>query len=104
MTFKLREGVYTAEVEYGTALLDEDRGQYWDLNPTGTLVLQTLLAGGNTAQAARELAEQYAVDVDTANRDVHQLVDALCSAGLIEGGPHPAATPESTAGTQENSH
>ncbi|MDP8960442.1 MAG: lasso peptide biosynthesis PqqD family chaperone [Actinomycetota bacterium] len=89
MTFKLREGVSTAEVEYGTALLDEDRGQYWNLNPTGNLVLQTLLAGGTAEQAARQLAEQYAVDLDTASRDVHQLVEELCSAGLVESRPHP---------------
>lgn len=83
MTLKLRAGVSTAEVEYGTALLDEDRGQYWNLNPTGTLVVQTLLAGGTAEQAAQALAEQYAVDVDTAIQDVQELIDELRSAGLI---------------------
>ena len=82
--FKLRDNISTAEVEYGTALLDEDQGQYWNLNPTGALILQTMLAGGTVEQAAQAVAEQYAVDLKTARLDAQQLVDELCSAGLIE--------------------
>ncbi len=84
MTLKLRNGVLLAEVEYGTALLDEDRGEYWNLNPTGALVLQTLLAGGTPDEAARTLAAQYAVDPGTAERDVQELLDELHSARLVE--------------------
>lgn len=84
MTLKLRNGVSITEVDYGTVLLDEERGQYWNLNPTGALILQTLLGDGTIDQAARTLAEQYAVEIDTANSDVQQLVDELCSVGLIE--------------------
>ncbi|MDQ4033554.1 MAG: lasso peptide biosynthesis PqqD family chaperone, partial [Actinomycetota bacterium] len=84
MTLKLRNGVSMTEVDYGTVLLDEERGQYWNLNPTGALILQTLLGDGTADQAARALVEQYAVEVDTASLDVQQLVEELCSAGLIE--------------------
>lgn len=84
MAPRLRAGVSTAEVDYGTALLDENHGEYFNLNPTGALVLLTLLAGGSPAEAARALADEYAVDLDTAGRDVRDLVDELCSAGLLE--------------------
>lgn len=84
MAFTLRDGISIAEVDYGTALLDEDRGEYWNLNPTGALILQTLLAGGTVEQAAHAVAEQYAVDPETAGLDTRQLVDELCSAGLVE--------------------
>ncbi|HZS20188.1 MAG TPA: lasso peptide biosynthesis PqqD family chaperone [Pseudonocardiaceae bacterium] len=84
MALKLRNGVSISEVDYGTVLLDEDRGQYWTLNPTGALVLQTLLGDGTNDQAARALAEQYEVEIDTANLDVQQLVEELRSAGLVE--------------------
>jgi hypothetical protein len=85
MTLKLRDGVSAADTDYGMALLDEDSGQYWNLNPTAALALRTLLAGGTTTQAVRELTEQYAVDADTANRDVQGLVGELHSAGLVTG-------------------
>jgi Coenzyme PQQ synthesis protein D (PqqD) len=84
MTLKLRDGVSTADTDYGIALLDEDSGQYWNLNPTAALALRTLLDGGTTAQAAQELAKQYAVDADTANRDVEDLLGELHSAGLVK--------------------
>ncbi len=84
MTLKLRDGVSTADTDYGTALLDEDSGEYWNLNPTGALVLRTLLGGGTPVQAVQQLTEQYAVDADTASRDVQDLVGGLHAAGLVQ--------------------
>jgi hypothetical protein len=84
MALKLRDGVSAAETDYGIALLDEESGQYWNLNPTGALALRTLLDGGTTAQAVQALTEEYAVDVDTATRDVEDLVGGLHSAGLVQ--------------------
>ncbi len=81
---KLRAGVYLVEVDYGTALLDEECGEYWKLNPTGALILEKLLAGATAEDAARALAEEYAVDLGSAERDVGELVDELCSAGLVK--------------------
>jgi len=85
MTLKLRDGVSVADTDYGIALLDEDSGKYWNLNPTAALALRTLLDGGTTAQAAKELTEQYAVDADTANKDVEDLLVELRSVGLVMG-------------------
>jgi hypothetical protein len=87
MTFALRDGVAAADTDYGITLLDEDSGQYWTLNPTAALALRTLLEGGSTNQAVQELTEQYAVDADTATRDVEALVGELRSAGLVKEQP-----------------
>ncbi len=84
MILRLRDGVSSADTDYGIVLLDEDSGQYWNLNPTAALILRTLLGGGNPAQAVRELTEQYAVDTTAAKRDVADLVDRLRSAGVVE--------------------
>jgi hypothetical protein len=84
VTLKLREGVSAADTDYGIALLDEDSGQYWNLNPTGALTLRTLLDGGTPEQAVQALTEQYAVDADSASRDVQDLMSELRSAGLVE--------------------
>ena len=83
MTLKLRDGVSTADTDYGIALLDGDSGEYWNLNPTGALVLRTLLEGGTSTTAAQALAETYDVDADTASRDVQDLLSGLRSAGLV---------------------
>jgi Coenzyme PQQ synthesis protein D (PqqD) len=84
MTLRLRGGVLAADTDYGIALLDEDSGQYWNLNPTGALTLRTLLEGGTHEQAVQALTEQYAVDAETASRDVEELVSELRAAGLVE--------------------
>jgi len=87
MALKLRDGVSVTDIEYGIALLDEDKGEYFSLNPTGALVLQTLLGGGTPAQAAQELARQYAVDSNIAGQDVEALMAELRSAGLVTQQP-----------------
>ncbi|CAL9362943.1 lasso peptide biosynthesis PqqD family chaperone [Streptomyces sp. enrichment culture] len=90
MAVRLRDHVSLAPTEDGLALLDEDSGAYWSLNPTGAVVLRTLLDGGTSVEATRRIAEEYAVDTGTARHDVDELVAALRSAGLIvpaPGGP-----------------
>jgi hypothetical protein len=83
MTLKLRGGVLLVETDYGAAVLDEHSGQYFDLNPTGVLVLRTLLDGGTREQAAQELSIEYAVDLATASQDVKALLEECRSAGLV---------------------
>ena len=83
MPLTLREGVSTADTDYGIALLDEDSGEYYNLNPTAALALRTLLNGGTREQAVQELTEQYAVDTETASHDVEDLIGELHSAGLV---------------------
>jgi hypothetical protein len=85
MTLKLRDGVSTANTDYGVMLLDEDSGEYWNLNPTAAVVLRTLLDGRSPQQAVQELTSQYSVDAGTASRDVQDLVAELHSAGLVRG-------------------
>ena len=84
MMVKLRDGVSTADTEYGVVLLDENSGEYWNLNPTGVLVLRTLLDGGTLAEAVHHLTEQYAVDPESARQDVDDLLGGLRSAGLVQ--------------------
>lgn len=86
MTMTLRPGVSAADTDYGTTLLDENSGEYFTLNPSATLVLRTLLGGGTAVEAARALTAEYAVDADTADRDVADLVEELQSSGLVTGG------------------
>lgn len=83
MTFTLRERVSAADTDYGIVLLDEDSGEYWNLNPTGALVVRTLLDGGSVADAVHQLTERYAAEPEAAQQDVDDLVAGLRTAGLV---------------------
>jgi hypothetical protein len=84
MTFTLRERVSAADTDYGIVLLDEDSGEYWNLNPTGALVVRTLLDGGSVADAVLQLTERYAAEPEAAQQDVDDLVAGLRTAGLVK--------------------
>jgi hypothetical protein len=84
MNLKLRDDVTATSTEYGLVLLDETGGEYWNLNPTGTLVVRTIIEGGTPQQAARMLADEYRVEDATAAADVDELLSQLRSSGLVE--------------------
>ncbi|MFJ8469808.1 lasso peptide biosynthesis PqqD family chaperone [Streptomyces swartbergensis] len=82
MPLRFGDNVSTAETDYGTVLLDERAGTYWELNPTATLVVRTLLDGGEAADAAAALIREFDIDQAQALRDVEMLVGQLRSSGL----------------------
>ncbi|GHE49624.1 hypothetical protein GCM10018785_18910 [Streptomyces longispororuber] len=82
MALRFSTTVSTAETDYGTVLLDERNGAYWELNPTGTLVVHALMRGDDETAAAEALAARFDVDRARAERDVATLVAELRAAGL----------------------
>jgi hypothetical protein len=84
MSLRFRADVATTDTEYGTVLLDERNGAYWQLNPTGALVVRRLLAGDTFEQAAAALAEEFEVSRERALADVNALVEQLRSARLVK--------------------
>ncbi|RXS67171.1 lasso peptide biosynthesis PqqD family chaperone [Streptomyces sp. TM32] len=84
MALKFRADISTAETDYGTVLLDEHAGDYWELNPTGTLVVNTLMAGGDEAAAVAALAGEFDIDLVQAKQDVDTLVQQLRTSGLAQ--------------------
>lgn len=82
MPLRFDAHVSTAETDYGTVLLDERAGTYWELNPTATLAVRALLDGGEIADAAAALVREFDIDTTQALRDVQALVGDLREAGL----------------------
>ncbi|MGW7081478.1 lasso peptide biosynthesis PqqD family chaperone [Streptomyces sp. NPDC054866] len=82
MALRFGPDVSTAETEYGTVLLDQRSGDYWELNPTGTLVVKTLLDGGEEVAAVDALVTEFDIDRARAEQDVTALVRELRESGL----------------------
>jgi hypothetical protein len=83
MNLRLRPDVTTTETEHGTVLLDERNGRYWQLNHTGTHVLQALLAGHAVDQIATDLTEHHHAGIDRVHRDITAITEHLRSANLV---------------------
>lgn len=82
MALRFGADVCTAKTDYGTVLLDQRSGEYWELNPTATLVIDKLMAGGDEEAAAAAVREAFDVDAERARADVSALVEQLRGAGL----------------------
>jgi hypothetical protein len=80
---RLRADVTACPTEGGMVLLDERSGRYWQLNGTGALVVQELLAGATPDQVADRLAATRPVPRERAAADVAALVQQLSQANLV---------------------
>ena len=83
MSLRLRSTVLTTETDYGTVLFDERNGDYYQLNPSGALVVRTLLDGGNADDAVHTLVTEFNVDTARAQHDVTALLQQLRSSRLV---------------------
>ncbi|MEV6959907.1 lasso peptide biosynthesis PqqD family chaperone [Streptomyces sp. NPDC051207] len=83
MTLRFDTDVSTAETQYGTVLLHQRTGEYWELNPTGALVVRTLMDDGDETAAVAALVAQFDIARDRAEQDVRTLVRDLKDAGLV---------------------
>ena len=80
---RLRADISVADTDYGQVLLDERTGRYWQLNPTGVVVVRALLDGADEDAAVAALRAGYEVSEDQARQDVSALVAGLRTAGLV---------------------
>ena len=87
MALRLGADVATAETDYGTVLHDQRRGQYWELTPTGVLVVRALLDGGGERDAVDALVDAFDIDRERAAQDVAALLAELRASGLVAEEP-----------------
>ena len=81
MTVTLRPDIYATDD--GMVLLDERTGRYFQLNPSGALILDALVNSAEPQQAAHPFTQRYTIPHDRAIADITALIDHLRTAGLV---------------------
>jgi hypothetical protein len=67
-----------------SVLLDLRSQKYFGLNPVGTRAWQLLQETGDVAAIQARLLAEYAVAPEQLERDLHDLLERLLQAGLVE--------------------
>lgn len=90
--WRIPDHICVAATEYGTILLDQQSGRYYQLNPTAALVVEGLVEGAEPAVIAERLARDFDVSAEQAGTDVAELSLTLERSGTLErtGGPGPS--------------
>lgn len=81
---KLRPGVVTQVFNGEMVLLDVAAGLYYDLNASGTLMLEQLLAGSAREDIVATVQGRFEVDAARVAADLDALLATLRGAGLVE--------------------
>lgn len=82
---RLRESVVAQVMDGQMVLLDTRGGQYYDLNASGTLMLERLLAGASREQVIAAVEQKFQVSGERVATDLDALMVTLRDAGLIQG-------------------
>ncbi|HEY3001089.1 MAG TPA: lasso peptide biosynthesis PqqD family chaperone [Kribbellaceae bacterium] len=88
--YALAPEIAQVETEYGLVLLDQAKGKYFNLNPSGLIVLREMLRSGDENDAVAALTAEFAVDENIATEDVRGVVEALVGAGILVRATEPA--------------
>ncbi|GAB3460634.1 hypothetical protein GCM10027570_45820 [Streptomonospora sediminis] len=83
MAMRMKESVTIARTDYGSVLLDARSGQYWQLNETGTTIVDMVCQDLDVQAISEHLAAEYEVETGQALSDTAELVESLTEAGLL---------------------
>lgn len=87
MSFQLDTGVVAQAIGGEMVLLDTRSGRYYDLNASGTLMLEALLRSQSLAQAGAAVQARFAVSEAQVTADLHALIELLSARGLLRAQP-----------------
>lgn len=87
MALRLRPGVVMQAVGAELVLLDTEAGLYFDLNPTGSILLSAWVDGADDATAVARVKARYAIAIEQVATDAAALKAELLRRRLIEHRP-----------------
>jgi hypothetical protein len=77
------QDVSMVATEYGAVLLNQVHGDYWQLNVTGTQIINGVLSGQTPDEVAGAIATEYGQPESAVRDDVDELLGSLCRARLL---------------------
>ena len=81
--FRLNDAVLSQKLGTQTVLMHIQSGEYFELNKTGSMVLDSLIAGESVDTAALRLSQHFEVTPAQAREDVELLLTQLRARTLI---------------------
>lgn len=81
--YTIPKNVITRQLGEELVLVDLESGQYYTLNPTGTLVWENLGRFDNVAALSQFLADAAEADVAKVREDVEELIQELVGKKLL---------------------
>ena len=84
MRIRVPATVVSRVVDDATVLLDTATGRYFSLDAVGSRVWSQLSVSPTVDAACEALLEDFDVDPKRLQADVHDLVERLAAAGLVE--------------------
>lgn len=73
----------TTMVDDELVILDPEGGKYYGLNPSGTRILEILLASPGLEECAAAIALEYDVEPGRARKDLETFIQSMKGKGLL---------------------
>lgn len=81
--FRLRPHISSTTIDNRRVLLDESTGRYWELNQTGSRMLELLLSVDSVDDVAEKVSRTEGIEFSRAQKDVHSFIHSLLTAQVV---------------------
>ena len=82
-TYKLMNNVLFQKVDNETVILEPETGQYFTLDPIGTLMIENLQLGQTVEQVTENVLKTYEAPKNEVEADLQDLINNMVSQGLL---------------------
>ncbi|TXT44328.1 MAG: Uncharacterized protein FD137_1602 [Spirochaetes bacterium] len=81
--YKLNDSAMTTKVDDELLILDPAGGNYFGINPSGTRILEILLAAESLEACIAAIAREYEVEKSRAEADLAAFISRMKEKGLL---------------------
>ena len=81
--YRISDTVRSTHTKDGAVVLDIRQGEIFNLNPTGSRILELIKSGSSEAAIVEEISRQFAIDPTIVERDVQEFVASLHERQLL---------------------
>jgi hypothetical protein len=85
MKIRISDQIMMVDIDDEAVILNTENEQYFGLNSTALSMWKALTTTPTVEAACEKLLEEYQVDADTLQNDIHNLIDQLVDRGIIKG-------------------
>ena len=84
--YKLNESVLQEKVGDDTIIVNLNNDKMYELNPTGSILLQKVLEGKTINEIKAFIVDHYEIEEDTLSNEIDEIIKDLLKEGILRKG------------------
>ncbi len=80
---RTRDNIFVINEEGYYIAFDPEKGDKWELNDTGALIMRNLVLGASLEEIKDKILEEYDIDPENAEKTLQDFIEFLTKEGIV---------------------